>query len=160
MAFYTVEANKQNDEWTHVSTARVEGDLIGGANRTAIVQWTTDGTQSAVADGTNTIYLVKLPEGARVDPTRCSVSGDGTMSATTATLDVGDSDDLDRYADGLDVQAAGLDLFTATGTPAALNTPYAMATSDRWVIATIATLTGAKTNGTTYTFRIGYTVPN
>ena len=71
--------------------------------------YTMLGTEAA----NDIINLVRLPGGVKVDPTLSSVTGDGI--ATTATIDVGDNDvlgvgaaaDVDRYADGLDVAAAG-----------------------------------------------------
>jgi len=75
------------------------------------------------------LNLIKLPQAAVIDPTLSSVVTDGI--ATTATLDIGDDDDegvgaatdADRYADGLDVAAAGVDLFSANAAAARL-VPY------------------------------------
>jgi hypothetical protein len=77
------------------------------------------------------LNLVKLPQGAIIDPSLSSVVNDGI--ATTATIDIGDDDtagvgaaaDADRYADGLDVAAAGVDLFTANSSATRL-TPYVL----------------------------------
>jgi hypothetical protein len=92
----------------------------------------------------DTLNLVKLPQGAVIDPTLSSVVGDGI--ATTATLDIGDNDtlgvgaaaDADRYADGLDVAAAGIDLFSANACAARL-VPYALG-DDAIIICEFKTL--------------------
>jgi hypothetical protein len=93
----------------------------------ADVLYTMVGTEAA----NDVINLVRLPGGVKIDPTLSSVTGDGI--ATTATIDVGDNDvlgvgavaDVDRYADGLDVAAAGIDLFSANACAARL-TPYVL----------------------------------
>jgi hypothetical protein len=127
-----------------------------------VVQWTTDGTQAA----TDIIRLFFTAHPIVIHPNLCSVTTDGTVSATTATLDIGDdsslsSPDADRYADGLNVQAAGMDLFTDPAVPAGQTTPHttgAAQANGEWIDATIATLTGAATNGTVATFRIVYSI--
>jgi len=116
------------------------GDRTPGAeitNRTSylIATYTMDGTE--VAD--DVIRLGKLRAGDLVIGGSILISNDAV--ATTATLDIGDTegtDDVDRYVDGADVAAAGLDLGSASpgaGTllPAALGT-------DEWITATFATL--------------------
>lgn len=105
------------------------------------------------------INLLKLPEGAVIDPTLSSVVSDGI--ATTATLDIGDDDvlgvgttaDADRYADGLDVAAAGIDLFSANACAARL-TPYALG-ADSLIICEFKTLV-TPVAGKKLLFRIAY----
>jgi len=107
------------------------------------------------------INIVKLPQGAIIDPTLSSIVTDGI--AGTATIDIGDDDtagvgaaaDVDRYADGLDVAAAGVDLFTANSAAARL-TPYALG-ADSIIRATLVTLV-TPVVGRKLTFRIAYRI--
>lgn len=100
--------------------------------------------------------------GMVIDPSHSTVVSDGV--ATTCTLDVGDDDasgvgaaaDADRYADGLDVAAAGVDRFDSIACAARL-TPYAIA-SDCIIKATFATL-ATPVAGKKLRFRIGYLLP-
>lgn len=89
-----------------------------------------------------------LHQGDRVLPHLSIVTSDGI--AATATVDIGDTGttsawavlqaaDVDRYADGLDVAAAGADLFTAGTAPAAL-VPQFDLLGDTWLTATLVTL--------------------
>jgi len=116
------------------------------------VSYTMLGTEAAA----DVINLGILPEGAVIDPTLSSITGDGV--ATTCTIDVGDDDDTtaadaDRYADGLDCAAAGIDLFSANASAARL-TPYALQ-KDSVIKATFATLV-TPVAGKKLLFRIGY----
>ena len=154
--FYTVFGNKQNDDWNHVNQKRAPGTDLGSGVLSLTTSWTTDGTQAAA----DIVRIAQLPPLAKVLPHLCYVHTSGTMAATTCTFDIGDSSDTDRYADGIDVQAAGFDLFTAPAVPAAISTPYQLATTDRWIYVTIATLTGAATNGTVATFNLVYSIAN
>lgn len=105
------------------NTGREQNGLVMFAD----VLYEMDGTEAA----NDVVNLVRLPGGVKVDPTLSTVTGDGI--ATTATIDVGDDDaegvgaaaDVDRYADGLDVAAAGIDLFSANACAARL-TPYVL----------------------------------
>ena len=107
------------------------------------------------------INIVRLPQGAIIDPTLSSIVTDGI--AGTATIDVGDDDvlgvgaaaDVDRYADGLDVAAAGVDLFTANSAAARL-TPYALG-ADSIIRATLVTLV-TPVAARKLTFRIAYRI--
>jgi hypothetical protein len=121
------------------------------------VIYTMLGTEAAA----DIINIVKLPQGAIIDPTLSSIVTDGI--AGTATIDIGDDDtagvgaaaDVDRYADGLDVAAAGVDLFTANSAAARL-TPYALG-ADSIIRATLVTLvTPVATRK--LTFRIAYRI--
>jgi hypothetical protein len=105
------------------------------------------------------INIGKLPQGCIIDPSHSTVVGDAI--ATTATLDVGDDDtagvgavaDVDRYADGLDVAAAGVDRFDSIAAAARL-TPYALG-ADAIIIGTLVTL-DTPVAGKKLVFRIGY----
>lgn len=107
------------------------------------------------------LNLVKLPKGAIIDPTHSTVVNDGI--ATTATIDIGDDDtagvgaaaDADRYADGLDVAAAGIDRFSDIAAAARL-TPYALG-ADSIIQLTWATM-NTPVAGKKLTVRIGYRV--
>lgn len=100
--------------------------------------------------------------GMVIDPSHSTVVSDGI--ATTATLDVGDTDasgvgaaaDADRYADGLDVAAAGVDRFDSIACAARL-TPYTIA-SDCIIQAKLVTLV-TPVAGKKLRFRIGYLIP-
>ena len=116
-------------------------EQIGSPN-VAILTYTFDGTEAA----SDKVRLLKLPAGSIILPHMSLVTGDGI--ATTATVDIGDDDvagvgaavDADRYADGLDVAAAGIDLFSALATTTGARlTPYALG-ADSWIEATFATL--------------------
>jgi hypothetical protein len=119
--------------------------------------YTMLGTETAA----DIINLVKLPLGAIIVPGLSSVTTDGI--ATTATIDVGDDDvlgvgaaaDPDRYADGLNVAAAGVDLFDANACAARL-TPYALG-ADAVITLTWATM-DTPVAGRKLTFRIAYRI--
>lgn len=123
----------------------------------AVIAYTMLGTE---AQG-DFINLVKLPQGAEIDPAASSVTGDGV--ATTCTLDIGDDDtagvgaaaDADRYADGLDVAAAGIDAFSANACAARL-VPYALGADSiiKCEFKTLATPVAAKK----LLFRIAYRI--
>lgn len=136
---------------------RAEGLKISGLLLIATATYTVLGTEAAG----DKINIVRLPMRAMVDPTYCTVVSDGI--ATTATLDVGDDDvlgvgaaaDVDRYADGLDVAAAGIDKFDSIACAARL-TPYVLG-SEAWIIGTLVTLV-TPVAGKKLVFRIGYIV--
>jgi hypothetical protein len=136
---------------------RAQGLKISGLLLIATSTYTMLGTEAAG----DKINIVRLPMRAMVDPTYSTVVGDGI--ATTATLDVGDDDvlgvgaaaDVDRYADGLDVAAAGIDKFDANACAARL-TPYVLG-SESWIIGTLVTLV-TPVAGKKLVFRVGYIV--
>lgn len=109
----------------------------------------------------DTVKLIKLPKRAMVDPTHSTVVSNGV--ATTATIDIGDDDvlgvgaaaDPDRYADGLDVAAAGIDRFDSIAAAARL-TPYILG-SESWIILTWATM-NTPVAATKLVIRLGYIV--
>ena len=131
---------------------RVVPTLLCARVQFAEIAYTMLGTEAAA----DVINLCKLPEGAKIVPGLSNVTGDGI--ATTATMDIGDTDDttaadVDRYADGLDVAAAGTDLFSAIAGVAQL-TPYALQ-KDAIITATFATL-NTPVAGKKLLFRIAY----
>lgn len=120
--------------------ARAQGLKASGIILIATSTYTMLGTEAA----NDLVYICRLPPRAMVDPTLSSVVSEGI--ATTATLDIGDDDDEgvgavadpDRYADGLDIAAAGVDLFSAIAAAARL-TPY-VTSKACWLQAKFATL--------------------
>ena len=155
--FNSDQATLQTDE---VDAKRALGKKTAGRLRMATVQWTTDGTQAA----TDTIRLMFSAHPVQVVPQLSHVHCDSDIAATTATLDIGDdsgltSPDADRYADGIDIHdgANQLYAFTEDAVPAACGTPYVTGNGE-WIEATLATLTGAATDGAVVTFTITYVV--
>ena len=134
---------------------RVRGDNLTPTVLMLIATYTMLGTEAA----NDIIDIVKLPQGTMIVPHLCQVVGDGI--ATTATLDVGDDDvlgvgsaaDADRYADGLDVAAAGSDLFSAIAS-AANTVPYRLG-SDAIIKGLFATM-NTPVAGKKLVFRIAY----
>jgi len=121
------------------------GARAQGLAKSAILLWadclyTMLGTEAAA----DKVRLFRLPPRAKVDPMLSTVVTDGI--ATTATIDIGDDDDggvgaavdVDRYADGLDVAAAGVDKFDSIIAAARL-TPY-VTSKDCWCELTFVTL--------------------
>jgi hypothetical protein len=62
--------------------------------------YVTIGSESA----TSTIHLATLPAGAIVHGI---IAAWGNIGAATSTIDIGDSDDVNRYATALDIATAG-----------------------------------------------------
>ncbi len=94
------------------------------------------------------VRLVQVPAGFRLVTALSTVVSEGMGSGATATVDVGDDDDTDstdadRYADGLDVAAAGVDIFDSSAAVARL-TPYTTQKTS-WITATLATWSGVTT---------------
>lgn len=137
--------------------SRAQGLKISGLLLIATSTYTMLGTEAA----NDLVNVVKLPMRAMVDPSLSSVVSDGI--ATTATLDIGDDDvlgvgaaaDPDRYADGLDVAAAGIDVFSSIAAAARL-TPYVLG-SEAWIVCKFATLV-TPVAGKKLTFRVAYVV--
>lgn len=136
---------------------RMQSPLFLLPVRVVEVIYTMLGTEAAG----DVINIVKLPQGAIIDPSLSSVTTDGI--AGTATLDVGDNDtagvgaaaDVDRYADGLDVAAAGVDKFDSIANASRL-TPYALG-ADSIVTGTLVTLV-TPVAARKLTFRIAYRI--
>lgn len=156
---------------TYYSTVRVNerlqtagngtmGDRNHGIAKSALPLFvTTSYTMVGTEAAGEYIELCKLPQGVRIDPTLSSITSEGV--ATTLTIDIGDDDvlgvgttaDVDRYADGLDCAAAGIDLFSANACAARL-TPYTLG-SESIIKATMVTL-ATPVAGKKLTFRIAY----
>lgn len=119
---------------------RAQGLKLTGIVLFATTIYTALGTEAAGEK----VRLFKLPPRAMVDPTISSIVNDGF--ATTATVDIGDDDDegvgaaadVDRYADGLDIAAAGIDRYSDIAAAARL-TPY-VTSKECWCEMTFATL--------------------
>lgn len=137
--------------------SRAEGLTASATALFANSTYTMLGTEAAG----DFVRICKLPPRAQVDPTLSSVTSEGV--ATTLTIDVGDDDDTgvgavadaDRYADGLDAAAAGVDLFSANACAARL-TPY-VTSKECWLIAELKTL-ATPVAGKKLVFRVCYKV--
>lgn len=83
------------------STNIIAPGIWGGRVRVQVDTYTTSG-----CDANSTIKMAKLPLGA----TFLEMLIYHGALGTSVTLDVGDADTVDLYADGLDVAAAGIKL--------------------------------------------------
>ena len=97
-------------------------------------RYTSIATQAA----NDTINLAIIPAGCVVLPLQSFIIRDGAAAATL-TIDVGDSGDPDRYADGIDAAAAGINIFTTPAVPDGAINPYTL-TADTVIVAKIATI--------------------
>lgn len=119
---------------------RVKGNLITSRLSIAQLTYTMVGTEAAA----DVVRLFLGKQGMNILSHLSQVYSDAI--AATATLDIGDLDllgvgaavDPDRYADGLDVAAAGWDLFSANSSASQI-TPYYLG-SDAWIEVTFKTL--------------------
>jgi hypothetical protein len=144
-------------QYDPVIGSRAEGLAASAFPAKVVTTYTMLGTEAAG----DFVRICKLPPRARVDPTLSSITSEGV--ATTLTIDVGDDDDegvgaqadADRYADGLDCAAAGVDLFSAIAASARL-TPY-VTSKECWLIAELKTL-ATPVAGKKLTFRVVYDV--
>lgn len=84
---------------TPKSTNIIDSGIWGGKLRVQIDEYTTSG-----CDANSTIKMAKLPVGATFLE---MIVLHGALG-TSVTMDVGDENDPDRYADGWDVAAAGI----------------------------------------------------
>ena len=82
------------------STNIIDAGIWGGKVRVQIDNYVTDATE----DAGSTIKMGRLPVGATVLE---MILYHGALGATV-TFDIGDENDVDRYADALDVAAAGV----------------------------------------------------
>lgn len=120
---------------------RNEGALDTGRMLVAKATYTFLGTEAALEN----VRLFKLAKGDTIIP-QLSYIFITVDAATTLTIDIGDTDslapsplvdsDADRYADGIDCGAVGVDVF-ASGVAA--SAPYTL-NEDAWITATFATL--------------------
>jgi hypothetical protein len=130
---------------TDLLTVKNIGDRINSRILTprislATVKYTMDGDEAAA----DIVRLFKAPQGVQIYSHLSRVYSDAI--ATTATLDIGDTDDAgvgeaadpDRWADGLDVAAAGWDLLSANSSAAQI-TPYYLG-EDAWIECLFKTL--------------------
>ena len=87
----------------------IEGRDLGANVRfaTILVEFTADNVANDVID------LIRLPDGARVLPQLSKVITTEDPNDGAFVVDIGDAADVDRYADGLDLAAVGLDDFLA-----------------------------------------------
>ena len=115
------------------SLGLVDGDDVSGVVLMATAIYTLAGSEAA----NDTIQLVDLPVGAVVVPqlSSCTSSAD---PGTTLTLNVGDAADVDRYAQGIVLSSGGSIPFTNTNIPAAVATPYRVASANTRVYCTVA----------------------
>jgi hypothetical protein len=102
---------------------------------------------------TDIINLIKLPSRAKVVPHLSKLVAENP--GTALIIDVGDSEDADRYIDGLDISAGGT--FDWTGGDAGLN-PFVL-TEEGWIAVTVATATSL-TTGQEIRFHIAYAINN
>ena len=91
------------------------------------------GTESAA----DTFNLYKGKVGQSIIPGLSFITHDD--AGTTLTIDIGDSSDTDRYANGADLAAAGQTNFCDPAIPAGEDTPHAITSDTEDVIVTIAT---------------------
>ena len=108
-------------------------------------------------EATNDIIIVgDIPVGAIVYPEE-SFFYTETDIGTLLTLDVGDSEDPDRYADGSDVSAVGrVEFTTAVKNVAGVVTRYKVTETTRRIQATIVGTVTALTPGTKLHFKVKY----
>lgn len=98
---------------TRTENKRESGNLVGKEVHLAKVTYTFTGSEA----NAELIYLLTLPKGAEILTDQCKVVSSGTINSAamgTCTIDVGDLDttnDDNRYATLLNVNAAGEDAF-------------------------------------------------
>jgi len=100
------------------------------------------------------IYIGKLPVGAKVVPTLCSVVC--ADPGTTLTLDIGTAEDTDLLADGIVLSAGGRVEFTSGTMPAGALALTKLASED--VYATVASA-AALTATAKVVFNLVWTTP-
>ena len=84
-------------------------------------------TSIATQAANDKINLAIIPSGCRVIP-ELSYARRSAKTATALTVDIGDSADADRYADGLDIKDAGTSAFTTTAVPDGTLNPFTLTT--------------------------------
>ena len=87
----------------------IEGDVQFA---TIKVPLTADNVANDVID------LIRLPDGARVLPQLSKIITTADPNDGAFTVDIGDAADVDRYCDGADLAAVGMDDFLASATTA------------------------------------------
>lgn len=84
-------------------------------------------TSIATQAANDKINLAIIPAGCRVIP-ELSYARRSKKTATALTVDIGDSLDADRYADGLDIKGAGTSVFTTPAVPDGTLNPFTLTT--------------------------------
>jgi hypothetical protein len=119
--------------------AAVDGIRTGSGILLATATVTLLGTEVAA----DILNLFDIPASCEVVPQLSHVTC--ADPGTTLTLDIGDSVDADRYADGIVLSAGGQVAFCSGTLPAAVAVPYLTPTNLRIfaTVASAATLTAA-----------------
>lgn len=99
------------------------------------------------------IEIGNLPTGCRVLPHMCNAVCHADPG-TTLTLDIGDSADVDRYADGIVLSSGGVVNFTSAAIPDGTKNPV-KATADTLIYATVMSA-DTITNNSKITFTIAF----
>ena len=146
MATYTSALVDKANSFTDASSGMVNGDDLNGNVLVATASYTLLGTETS---GQTIQVTPNLPAGSVVVPSLCSVDCDDP--GTTLTIDVGDSTDADRYADGIALAAGGNIPFTG-GVSAV--TPYRPSTGQA-IIADIKAVSSL-TADAVLTFNVVY----
>lgn len=128
-----------------------DGDDFCGSLKVATAHVTLT-SATAAADILTIIPAELVPVGAVVVPQLCSVTS--ADPGTTLTLDIGDADDTDRYADGIVLSSGGQIAFCSGTKPAAVGTPFRI-TEQGAIYATVASA-ATVTDATVLTFVIAY----
>ena len=101
----------------------------------------------------DTINLAIIPAGCRVIP-ELSYVRRSAATATALTVDIGDSLEPDRYADGLDIKDAGTSAFTTPAVPDGTLNPFTL-TTDTVIFADVKAAS-AVLDGINIEFLIAY----
>lgn len=152
---YTTFASSQNDALSDSSAAPT---LKNSGGNVKYIDVTKSAYTAATADP---LYLVRLPKGARLIPSQCSV--DFTAPASTACTgkigyiyDDATGDD-DAFGASLALgTAASRKLFTDASTKGAAFLDPVTFTDDAWIYVTWTTVTGASSHQETW--HIAYTL--
>lgn len=110
-------------------------------------------TSIATQAANDTINLAIIPAGCRVIP-ELSYARRSKATATALTVDIGDSADADRYADGLDIKDAGTSAFTTPAVPDGTLNPFTL-TTDTVIFADVKAAS-AVLDGIAIEFLIAY----
>ena len=109
-------------------------------------------TNDAIA-ADDKINLAIIPAGCRVIP-ELSYARRSKATATALTVDIGDSADADRYANGLDIKDAGTSAFTTPAVPDGTLNPFTL-TTDTVIFADVQAAS-AVLDGINIEFLIAY----
>ena len=103
--YFGINATKENNP--ELGERVVRGAALAGDVVVFTDQYTLLGTEAA----TEEIYIHRNRSGLRLIPHLSAVIAENP--GTTLVMDIGDDEDTDKYADGLDVSAGGTFLFSA-----------------------------------------------